>query len=642
VDGAEYQDAFTDNSGNYSMQVISGTWALRSVPQPDTLYGNPSPCTPITGGATYFVPAQSPQRVVLESDTATSANNNLQIAAANVTVSGQTVNSQGSPITNADTDGRVYTLYYANGKPEFGPSAPLSDGVFANMRLSTTVAATYTVGIYFPPDSPYTALARPPLRDLLPNATPAITIPIAISNSHITGTLRQSDGGAYPIGLPGMVWGASNSGSWARTRVNPADGTYDLRATTTDVRGSGGSFWRVRAFVDPTSGYLLQRPREQRTFIPFNNGNGATIANVNFSLLNPATFGTISGTVTSPPLTVGGTALPLPGVRVSVREVTGDGTTALVRDAITNLQGQYSVRVPAGTYRITSTIGDPINLIPRLLLPPAPVVQTVIASTPIDVNLRYRLRDAVVHGQVTFNNLGHAAFVRAKASDGTVVTGAALSNGNYELRLLSGMGWQIEAVSSEGSNFLRSPAQALTPAKSPPAQTGPTLVLAIAAPLPESQFFDFAADTDQVLTLSDGSRVQVPAGALAEDNRQVSITVRPLPELAGDGSVTPISFGYRLNAFDLTNGQPITNFLQPITLVIPFTASQLQALGITADRLVPSYWDVASSSWKPVENVTVNVDETGGGTVNIAVEHFTDFSLLASSGTVVNLPLVVK
>jgi hypothetical protein len=97
-----------------------------------------------------------------------------------------------------------------------------------------------------------------------------------------------------------------------------------------------------------------------------------------------------------------------------------------------------------------------------------------------------------------------------------------------------------------------------------------------------------------------------------------------------------------LNAFDLTNGQPITNFLQPITLVIPFTASQLQALGITADRLVPSYWDVASSSWKPVENVTVNVDETGGGTVNIAVEHFTDFSLLASSGTVVNLPLVVK
>lgn len=86
----------------------------------------------------------------------------------------------------------------------------------------------------------------------------------------------------------------------------------------------------------------------------------------------------------------------------------------------------------------------------------------------------------------------------------------------------------------------------------------------------------------------------------------------------------------------------ITHFNAPITIVLPFTAAQLDALGLAPEDLVPSYWDEATASWKPVENVTVSVDAaTGDGTVNVQVDHFTDFALMApSEGGQVFLPLV--
>jgi hypothetical protein len=38
----------------------------------------------------------------------------------------------------------------------------------------------------------------------------------------------------------------------------------------------------------------------------------------------------------------------------------------------------------------------------------------------------------------------------------------------------------------------------------------------------------------------------------------------------------------------------------------------------------------------------VNVDANGDGSVNIAVEHFTDFALLAAPGSTISLPLIAN
>src|SRR5262249_5473490 len=100
--------------------------------------------------------------------------------------------------------------------------------------------------------------------------------------------------------------------------------------------------------------------------------------------------------------------------------------------------------------------------------------------------------------------------------------------------------------------------------------------------------------------------------------------------------------GYRLQAFDASR-LPISHFNSDVTLAIPFTAAQLAALGVTPEQLVPSYWDEATASWKPVPNVSVETDVNGDGTVFISVNHFTDFALTPSSATYVTfLPLMSR
>ena len=104
--------------------------------------------------------------------------------------------------------------------------------------------------------------------------------------------------------------------------------------------------------------------------------------------------------------------------------------------------------------------------------------------------------------------------------------------------------------------------------------------------------------------------------------------MRPLAELADDGGAQPVSFGYRLNAFD-ENHLPVDHFNTPVTLSMPFTAAQLAALGVTPEDLVPSYWDTATQSWKPVPNYSLQVNVDGSGVLSLAVSHFTDYGILA-------------
>src|SRR5262249_17630824 len=99
---------------------------------------------------------------------------------------------------------------------------------------------------------------------------------------------------------------------------------------------------------------------------------------------------------------------------------------------------------------------------------------------------------------------------------------------------------------------------------------------------------------------------------------------------------------YRVHAFDASH-RPITHFATPVTIALPFTAQQLAGLGVTADQLVPAYWDEATASWKAVDNVSVEVDDQGNGVVNIAADHFTGYALLAGgAGGQVFLPLIAR
>ena len=595
LDGSEVASAVSGVGGAYTIAVISGTWDIRAVP-------------PLTS---TYVTAQSPQRVILPADNS-HATEILRVALASATVNGTIVDGSGTPLTSLH--GRAYALYLDHERWfQLGPTVPIVNGLFT-LHLSAPVITSYRIGAYFPPDVGYTALARVPVT-LSSGQSVSITLPAAPDNSTISGHF-DNQAGQPQTGLPGAVRAASNSGGLAFDRLNPIDGSYSLSVVSTDISGNGGSFWWLRGFIDPVSGYVVQHPRVEKVFLPFNGGAGAS-ATVNFTVAHLDAH--ITGKVTDAQGT------PVAGARVSVREININSGAAFDRWDLTNDQGTYRVPVPAGAYLVRAS--------DRGLIAPLPKTVSVASGDTAHANLQFRAKDAIISGQVTYNGAGHTAFIRAFSNTGAHVDTLAGPLGHYVLGVNAGDIWHVQAVSEETTvsgtvtmtTFLKSPRLAITPTLGP---NNLDLALQPSETLPESLAFDFDASQDQVFTLSNGAQVIIPAGTLATTGT-VTLIVQPRVDLADEGGAQPVSFGYRLLAFDASH-QPITHFNGDVTLAVPFTAAQLVALGVTPAELVPSYWDQATDSWKPVPDVSVETQASGDGTVFIAVDHFTDFALLAS------------
>jgi hypothetical protein len=618
LDGSEFQEVTSGVGRSYTMHVISGTWELRAVPPADSGY----------------VTAQPPQRIVLASDTA-SATQTLRVVTADVTIDGTLIDSTTGQPPSPPIDGHAFALYRAGADdrrwPQLGPAVKITNNTFT-LKLASAVSMDYRIGAFFPQGAQYTALTAKPIT-ITPGQTVAnFTLPVAPNNSTISGHFNSHDTGQPQLGLPGIVYAASNRLGVARDRLNPLDGSYALNVATTDETGHGGSFWWLHAFVDPTTGYIVQRPRNQRVFLPYANGQGST-ATADFTVAKIDAV--IAGRVTD------AQGQPVAGARVSIHEQAAPSDAGFDRWDLAGADGRYRIRVTAGTYKVRADF--------RNLIQPVPQIVTVASGdTAKNTDLQFRAKDATIAGQVIYNGAGHPAFVRAFSSTGAHLDTLAGADGRYALRVNAGDSWNIQAVSEAISTtgalsetiFLKSAAQAITPHVSPP-PNALNLTLLPSDTLPDAVAFGFDAAEDQALTLADGTQLRIPAGALAPSG-QVTVAARPRVDLADDGGAQPVSFGYRVEAFDASH-LPITHFNTPVTIVLPFTAAQLSALGVTADQLVPSYWDEATASWKPVPNVVVSQDAaTGDGTVNIQVDHFTDFALLGANGGTVFLPLIVR
>jgi hypothetical protein len=442
-----------------------------------------------------------------------------------------------------------------------------------------------------------------------------VTLPIALDNSKISGHLVDQSS-APKTGLAAAIYGASDGGAFARRRVNPVDASYAFDVAASNLNGNGGTTWWLHAFVDPTSTFTVIRPRAEKVFLPYNSGAGANVDNVNFTVV--AVNSAIHGLVRDPQ------GLPVRGAKVGVWEQGVAAGMAFTRWVETDKDGKYAIPVPAGTYKVGADFLRWIS--------PQPVLVTVAAGASVTQDLAFRAFDATISGTVTFADgtnpaQPHAAMVRAHTSGGAHTWAMAGPDGTYTLRVNAGDAWHIQAVSEEGSSFLKSASILLTP--KPGKNPNNDLSLKKNDELPGAVVFTFDATADQVLTLSDGAQVVIPANAMATSG-SVTVIVRPLAEMADDGLAEPVSFGYRLLAFDsyLT---PIDHFNTPVTLVMPYTAVQLAALGVTPANLIPSYWDLSSNSFKPVPDYTVTQASDGIGSLNLSVMHFTDYALLSAT-----------
>jgi hypothetical protein len=591
LDGALAVKGVTGPDGTYTLNVIQGVWEVQA---------NPS-------NASNLVPAQSPQRVNLPAANSGAAQD-LGVVLADVTVNGTLVDKNGAPVPGLE--GRVYALYPDGIRwPQFGEGAPVHNSAFT-LRLSSAISSQYRLKTSLSDLSGYVAISGAN-QPAAPGATYTITLPVSPTNSKINGHLIDRSDLQIQTGLPAAIYGASNSGAVKREKVNPITGGYQFNVASTDTSGQGGTYWWLKAFVDPTTGWAVQQPRIDKVFLPYNGGDGA---DVSADFLVAQVNAVISGLVTGP------NGVALSGARVSVVEQATTSSVAFRRWTYTNDSGHYSLRVPAGKYKVTA---EALNMIA-----PLPAYVTLLDSEKKTVDLQFRSKNAHVSGTVSYTGAAHTAFMRAYSSSGAHVSGLADLNGAWTLNLAAGETWWIQAVSEEGSLFLKSERIHFIP----PVGVDPnahSLTLQASESMPDSLVLDFDASEDQVLTLANGSQVVIPGGAL-QPSGMVSVAVHPKMDLSDSAGATPVSFGYRLLAFD-ENRDPILHFNAPITLVIPFTQAQLSQLAVNPEQLIPSYWDPSTGSWKAVESFSVQLFSDGSGTVSVMVDHFTDYGLMADT-----------
>jgi Carboxypeptidase regulatory-like domain len=460
LDGSEIASSLSGVGGAYSMTVISGTWEIRAVP-------------PLTS---TYVTAQSPQRVILPTDTS-HATQILRVALASATVNGTIVDGNSNPLTSVH--GRAFALYLDHGRWfQLGPTVPIVNGLFT-LHLAAPVTTSYRIGAYFPTGVGYTALTRVPVT-LSSGQAVSIRLPAAPNNSTISGHF-DNQAGAPQTGLPGDVRAASNGGGLAFDRLNPIDGSYSLNVVSTDTSGSGGSYWWVRGFVDPVSSYVVQHPRLQKVFLPFNNGAGAS-ATANFTVVQLDAW--ITGKVTDAKGT------PVAGALVGVHEINQSSTNGFERWDLTNAQGDYRVHAPAGSYRLRASY--------RGLIAPLPKTVTVTSGDTAHANLQFRAKNAIITGQVTYDSTALTAFVRAYSNTGAHVDTLAGPLGHYVLGVDAGETWHVQAVSEATTvsgtetvtTFLKSPRVAITPSLR---SNNLDLVLQASDTLPDTLAFDFDA-----------------------------------------------------------------------------------------------------------------------------------------------------
>jgi len=585
----------TNSEGDFELWLLPGVWLVSATPDP----------------ASGLIPPR-PIEVVVEP--AMTITVNFELSYANVTLSGLIVDqANGQVVTDTfgfvllfdaseQSQDQITTATTGDQARRVVAGAPIEHGHFT-LDLP---AGIYTAAAILAPGLPYSVIAEPRV-DLTSSNSAEITIPVARHNALITGRLRLPDG--TPLsGVDALVLANSTIGGHRTTQVNPANGLYTLTVPA--------GVWYLNARIAPEQGYVIEpRPPE-----PVMAVAGEAVV-YDFPLIPINAL--IVGAVTGPD------GEPLGGIWVFAKAVNRtDGTPATFGDK-TDEEGHYHIQLPAGLYWVGARAPAEQSLIP-----PAPVTVMAPAETKTTVNLTFHTSDAEIRGTVTLSDTPHSAFVWA-FSDQDGATWIRTGDGAFTLPVRTGQTWIIGAMAKEGDILWRADPVTLT-VDSPVITQN--LELTTATPLPHAQIVQFDASQAQVIRLSDGTELQIPAGALALTGT-VTIRITPTDERVRLRGLKPIGLAYNIDAFD-ADGQPITRLRCPVALIFHYTDEELAAAGLNEDRIVAGFWDSLSGAWQRLDNAII---DPSANTLTVFVDHFTEFEEEGiSDGAVIYLPLVMQ
>ncbi|MBI2304460.1 MAG: carboxypeptidase regulatory-like domain-containing protein [Chloroflexi bacterium] len=557
----------TITNGVFVLPVISGTWQVEPQPSPDSSYTRTGPPTTVT------VPNGGVQTVT------------LRVIATDARILGRVVDDVSGNVLSD-----LYGYAFVQREHEPGPGAPIERGLFT----INVPAGSYRVSAGFPPGVGYTVMGSVPVT-VTSGGSVSVELRARANDAAITGTIYNIND-APQTGVPVEIHAMSLQGGQQHTRSDPATAAYRLNV----ISGT----WNMGTWVEPGTGYVVRQRSDNRVTVYSGQTQRWDVTVVRAGAV-------VSGTVYD----AGGS--PLAGAWVGAHEVVnvGAGRSIHVGDR-TDVLGRYSFRVPGGTYWIDSRVSQE-----RGLVSPHPVSTTLGVTGTANIDFRFRAADGVISGVVTLDGVPHRAFVWAWSESGGN-NWMPTESGTFTLGVTRGDVWHLGANSEEGTTFYRSEDLRVVVGDSGLATQNITLTVAGTLPPPES--FTFDASQMRIINLSDGTQIQIPAGAMVPTG---TVTLRAVPKanLPRERDMRPLGLGYRLSAAKDT-GETINSFNSAVTIVFSYTEEQLARLGVTETALVPSYWDDATSSWRPVDNVVV---DTVNHRVSFQIFHFTDYGLLA-------------
>ena len=300
-----------------------------------------------------------------------------------------------------------------------------------------------------------------------------------------------------------------------------------------------------------------------------------------------------------------------------------------MNDNRTDKSGNYSVKVPAGTYFVNAMVPPE-----RGLIPPKAIQTTVAKDATATVDLRFRKPDSKIVGTVkdsSNSNAGKAALVWAYSEDGAYTETTAGSNGKYELNVLKGEKWHVGANTEDGSNntdkYLASDSLVSTGTN---ASNSQDLSLAKTTNgLPAAANISTDVTSTKSIKLTDSAQIDLPANSLGTEGT-ATVSVSPTAEIGHQLMNKPLED----KAYDITatssSGSSISTLNSNASITLPYDATVVTSKGLaeTTNDIVPAYWNDTDGTWTPISGASINKDSN---TITFTTNHFTKYSLVAAN-----------
>lgn len=606
--GGDFANTTSGSNGLYSLMVAPGTWMVNVMSDPGMMGG-------YSESSTNYIYSGSPLQVnVTASDNgATFPDNNFQVSAADATIKGKLVDGDGNGISG------VWGFAFADaggGGPMMGMGlgAPIQNGIFT----IKAPAGTYNVGVEFPPESSGYTPASSTEVTLTSGETESINITVRPNNRRIQVNFKDVSGNAITTLSRAEIFADNGSGGHMFRMLYGSD----LASGSTTLSVSEGT-WSIGYFIDPTENNYMSEPMSKDNGVIVTSANDASNpATLNITLRSSDS--TIAGTVTGPT----GTALAGVWVSTDNRKAAGfsAGGPMFMTGSATDVDGHYSISIPAGTYKVSAFLPPSMGYIN-----PDGVDTTASTGTTATVNLQFSQSDGTITGSVYLSGAKKGAFVTAYSSNGGYSETNA-NSGDYTLNVTKDETWYVRAMYESGSDFYQSPVYQVAMGGASTKSQDLTLTKA-SFTLPDSVSTTFDYQNAKKISLSNGFSISIPAGAIPPTSSatgdNITITISPTGQLSTQNKAIPIGFGYEITATDDSGSLITSNFNDNVTITIPYTeAYLLEALGIADETLLDNgYWDTTTSAWKGITGTTI---DTTNNTISFTVNHFTTFTILSN------------